>query len=109
MQNDILQLSKTRSVLRIPVSWDVLRKIPDVVTVDVKWIENPALAPVMLGVYFESAVIRWDVGVFTLYPPDHPGVFKFRITDIVKNMLASPPGLESQQLFFCVALRQARS
>jgi hypothetical protein len=104
---DTLQLTDTQPLLRIPVSWEVLKNSPDSIAIEVTGIENPALAPVTLGVYFESKARRWDIGAFTLYPPDHPGIFKFRITSIVASMLQAKQGQETDPIFLCLVLQNA--
>jgi hypothetical protein len=106
-QGDTLQLTDTEPLLRIPVSWEVLKKSPDSVAVEVTSVENPALAPVTLAAYFESGVRRWDIGAFTLYPPDHPGIFKFRITAIVEKMQRATPRPDADPIFFCLRLQPA--
>src|SRR5271163_1892013 len=83
----ILQLSDARPLLRIPISWEALDRRPDSVAVDVIGIENPALLPVTLSVYFDSTAGRRDIGGFTLYPADHPGIFKLRITAAADKLL----------------------
>ena len=106
---DTLQLTDTQPLLRIPISWKDLKDSPDSVAIEVTGIENPALAPVTLAAHFESRAKRWDIGAFTLYPPDHPGIFKFRITSIVASMLQAKQGQETDPIFLCLVLQHASS
>src|SRR6267154_2510166 len=75
-QEQGLEISNRRPLLRIPVKSERLTNSPDVLVLAITGVSNTNLQPVTISVYFETTARKWKVGRFSLFPADHPGTFK---------------------------------
>ena len=65
----------------------------EVLTVIVAGVENPRRGPVTIAVSLETTTAQHEIARFTLYPPDQPGTFRFRLDGTARQLLAAktPP------------------
>jgi len=91
-------------LLKIPASWDTLKTIPDEVEITVSEVANPKLKPVSISVYFLGKEARWNVSDFTLYPPDRPGTFVFRTSEVIQKIVDQNKEGAKADIFLCLEL-----
>lgn len=98
-------LTEADPVACFPLDQGTLRLAPTVVRLDIVAVSNPSLKGLNFAVYLIRGGKTWDVGVFSLYPPDHPGVFRLRVDAGLKaaeNQSGSAPG---DILSVCIVLK----
>lgn len=64
----------------------MMKEMPDILTIKIEEVLNPGLIPVNLSLSFKSADKKYEIGNITFFPPDKPGIFRFRITQILKEL-----------------------
>jgi hypothetical protein len=102
-------LSIAQPIVRIPLKSELLKKIPEMVTVKITEVENPKNTPVSVRLYFESGDKDWGIAVFTLYPPDQPGTFVYRTNIVIQKMLAELKENKRDEIFFCLQLQNEKN
>ncbi len=74
-----------------PIPWSALVADAEVLKVTVVEVDNPHLRPITIALALATASRQYEVARFTLYPPDQPGTFRFRLDETARKLLASPP------------------
>jgi hypothetical protein len=75
-----------------------------VARLEVASVSNPDLEGLTFSVYLERDGNRWDVGAFSLYPPDRPGVFRLRLDGALRAAEAQTSPATGAPIRICIAL-----
>jgi hypothetical protein len=98
-------LTESAPVACFPLDPGALARAPTAVRLEIAAVTNPALK----GLNFDAYLIRggktWDVGVFSLYPPDHPGVFTLRMDVPLKAAENRSGSAVGDIISICIALK----
>lgn len=65
---------------------NIIDTASEILTIDVMEVKNENLIPVYVNVFFRTSDSSISIGNFTLYPPDKPSVFKFRISEVIGDL-----------------------
>lgn len=76
----------------------------EILIIDVTEVKNEMLYPVYINVFFRTGDADFSIGNFTLYPADKPSVFKFRTSDVIKNIESENEIPEIKELCFIYIL-----
>jgi len=98
------EINNNQPKLLFPFPADSILKKPATLAVQIKEVNNPALLPVHCTIGFSNAAQQWQAGNFTLYPPDRPGTFIFRIDKVVAAMLKNGAPAATTPYFLNITL-----
>lgn len=84
--NDKIQIKKSQVFVRHKFNPKEWKKIPELLVVGIKSIENPNLEALSFSVHLETPQETVELGRFSLYPPDTPGFFNFRINQHTEKL-----------------------
>ena len=84
--NDKIQIKKNQVFVRQKFNPKEWKKIPELLVVGIESIENPNLEVLSFSVHLETPSDTVELGRFSLYPPDTPGVFNFRINEHIEKL-----------------------
>jgi hypothetical protein len=73
--------------LTFPLSVNTAQPLAETMSIQVVNVINPGRLPVRLQVAFSDSLQQWPAGNFTLYPPDRPGIFTLRISNVMNDLL----------------------
>lgn len=79
-------MDKNQMFIRQDIDKSQLKSTTELLFVSIKTVENPEMEPMTFEVSLELPAETITVGTFSLFPPNEPGVFTFRVNTLVQKL-----------------------
>jgi len=79
-------MDKNQMFIRRDIDKSQLKSTTALLVVSIKNVVNPDMEPMTFEISIELPAETLTLGTFSLYPPNEPGVFKFRVNNQVQKL-----------------------